>query len=388
MDWLQTFNNVSLSWDERITDDAIEAVNNGYTGKIINLYKTDINGNVCSDIACKKNNIAFIKFVLSQYELCYMFYLCRPLRYAILQRNVDVVRILLKHGANPNEIVSGWGALIDSSTENEIEIIRLLVQYGLTVNDNSFQLYLACSRGNLKIVKILCDAYETCDKVRRHDELLLPIEIAARNGHIKIVKYLIEKIGLLPYDSFLFAIKGGHKNIVDYLYTFSTTNFSESALSTPKKNKSDSYIAIAISQGHGLNVVKRLVENGDDIHHRSRSGISALHVACNFGYTDIVKYLVDLKCALNCAEKKGLTALHIACNFGHTDIVKYLMDLKCELNCTTGKGATPLMIACRENHFEIAKLLLDAGASPNIKNNDGLTAISFATSNNIKELLK
>lgn len=63
-----------------------------------------------------------------------------PLEMAILMDNVDVVRSLLKHGANPNgnALATTGGSMLELSTHNhlnnQIEIMNLLVDHGANVD--------------------------------------------------------------------------------------------------------------------------------------------------------------------------------------------------------------------------------------------------------------
>ena len=71
----------------------------------------------------------------------------------------------------------------------------------------------------------------------------------------------------------------------------------------------------------------------------------------------------------------GKTPLHIACEYGYLEILKvFLKDKKCEINVQNRDGNTPLHIACYKKSLEIVRLLLKMRCCTNIPNRKGETA--------------
>ncbi|XP_042367623.1 myotrophin [Plectropomus leopardus] len=86
--------------------------------------------------------------------------------------------------------------------------------------------------------------------------------------------------------------------------------------------------------------------------------------------------------------KAGRMPLHIAADFGQTDIAEYLISKGADINAPDRHGYTPLMTACFEGNAPCVKLLLEKGADKNLKGPDGLTAIDATEKDEIKALLK
>lgn len=75
----------------------------------------------------------------------------------------------------------------------------------------------------------------------------------------------------------------------------------------------------------------------------------------------------------------GLTALLLAARDGHTEAVTSLLDAGADVNqASAGDRTVPIVMAIINGHFDTAKFLLDHGANPNLANNDGLVPLYAA----------
>ncbi|GAW80958.1 acyl-CoA-binding protein [Plasmodium gonderi] len=91
-----------------------------------------------------------------------------------------------------------------------------------------------------------------------------------------------------------------------------------------------------------------LKKNPHLINKRNSDGLCALHYACDRGYLDIVKLLVDLGADLNADDSCGDTALHIAAYSGKTDIINYLKNAGADINKKNSDGLTFSSILSQE----------------------------------------
>jgi len=55
------------------------------------------------------------------------------------------------------------------------------------------------------------------------------------------------------------------------------------------------------------------------------------------------------------SAEKGWTALHFACDKGFVDVAKALVDAKASLNARTRKGVSPLHLAAKSSPIELIK---------------------------------
>ncbi|KAI8777545.1 protein fem-1 C [Biomphalaria glabrata] len=163
-----------------------------------------------------------------------------------------------------------------------------------------------------------------------------PLIMAGRNGHLDVVKYLvehckaeIEQVGSVTFDG-------------------------ETIEGAPP-------LWCAAAAGH-LNIVKYLVEHGANVNKTTFTNSTPLRAACFDGHFAIVKYLVEQKADIEIANRHGHTCLMISCYKKHLQIVEYLLKLKAQVNRKSIKGNTALHDCAESGSLEIMKLLLKHGA--------------------------
>ncbi|XP_043933490.1 protein fem-1 homolog B-like isoform X2 [Protopterus annectens] len=180
-----------------------------------------------------------------------------------------------------------------------------------------------------------------------------PLIIAARNGHDKVVRLLLEhakfKVRLqasLSFDDFLYDDDGG------------------------------TALWYAAGAGH-MEVVKLLVSHGMNVNHITVTGSTPLRAACFDGRQDIVKLLVENSANIHIPNLNGSTSLMIAAHRGHTEVVKYLLSQHSDPNAKTSCGNTALHFAAEKGHLEIVRELLNYKAVM-VKNHYGMTPLEAA----------
>jgi len=164
----------------------------------------------------------------------------------------------------------------------------------------------------------------------------------------------------------------------------------------------------AVAAGDLAEVKRLVVGCGVDPNVREDDyGATPLHVAAEYGYSEIVEVLLEHGAAPNIREKYGDTPLHYAATFGNSKVVEVLLEHGADPNARNNYGATPLHYAAafdypevvkllhkkdlsdydatplhaaaEFNYSEIVKLLLEHGANPNIQENKyGYTPLHYA----------
>ncbi|KAJ1431946.1 PGG domain [Sesbania bispinosa] len=125
---------------------------------------------------------------------------------------------------------------------------------------------------------------------------------------------------------------------------------------------------------------------------QNHAGETALYVAAEYGYVDMVREMIkyyDLADA-GIKARNGFDALHIAAKQGDLDIVKILMEAHPELSMTVDpSNTTALHTAATQGYTEIVKFLLEAGSSlATIARSNGKTALHSAARNGHLEVVK
>ena len=205
--------------------------------------------------------------------------------------------------------------------------------------DDGFDLHYACENGHLDIVKYLVNTLH-CDPQMQDTHGRSPLNLAAGKGRLEVVKFFLEDLKLdcesSDRDGYVplhFASMGGHLNVVKYLFNEHHCN--------PQAKGFVSHTPLHLAASNGqLEVVKFLCEylkldcdsvsetiQGDvNFHMMASDGYTPLHYASKNGHLDVVKYLVEVCSFDPLIPSRGGTSLYLAEAKGHVEIVKYFKE--------------------------------------------------------------
>ncbi|XP_053186645.1 KN motif and ankyrin repeat domain-containing protein 4-like [Scomber japonicus] len=108
----------------------------------------------------------------------------------------------------------------------------------------------------------------------------------------------------------------------------------------------------------GMEVVRRLMEQGNINIHSSQTGQTALHLAVRHGRVVMVRLLLSCGADANMQDSQGTTALMFASEKGYTHIARLLLERsQCDLTLTDKRGRTALSITMQGSHTDTAALL-------------------------------
>ncbi|XP_072948321.1 transient receptor potential cation channel subfamily A member 1-like [Epargyreus clarus] len=125
----------------------------------------------------------------------------------------------------------------------------------------------------------------------------------------------------------------------------------------------------AIVNGH-LECVTALLNEGASIKITLPGDVNVLHVAAEYGHTDILKFLLeydktitqDMINAVSAGDRRGFGPIHFAVANDKADCVDLLLsknaDVRLRTTCSPHKSSTPLHIAAVKNHADIARIIL------------------------------
>ncbi|MFQ6625224.1 hypothetical protein Gotur_005346 [Gossypium turneri] len=125
---------------------------------------------------------------------------------------------------------------------------------------------------------------------------------------------------------------------------------------------------------------------------QNQSGETALYVAAEYGYVDLVEEMINYYDLTDAAIKarNGFDAFHIAAKQGDLEILKLLLGVHPELAMTVDlSNTTALHTAATQGHIEIVNFLLEAGSGlATIARSNGKTALHSAARNGHLEVVK
>ena len=192
-------------------------------------------------------------------------------------------------------------------------------------------LHIAAHIGSLEFYKYISRKCERANSVGDHG--VTAIHMAARAGHLEIVRFIIE-------------------NLQD-------------------QNQSASPCRI--------DSVPQLT-CGDHVHKNPRNadGVTPLHLAALNGHFETCAFIIKLVTNSNPKDKNGNTPLHGAAKRGHLQIYKLIMKYLVDKNPANNVGWTPLHVASSSNQLEAIKLIMCHVQNKNPESIRGFTPLQVA----------
>ncbi|GLT89657.1 hypothetical protein SLE2022_076340 [Rubroshorea leprosula] len=163
------------------------------------------------------------------------------------------------------------------------------------------------------------------------------------------------------------------------------------------RKRDDTPLHSAVREGN-LELVLEIISGSEDaelkdlLSRQNHSGETALYVASECGYADLVKEMIkyyDVSLA-GIKARNGYDAFHIASKQGDMAVLKVLMDADPELLMTfDSSNTTALHTAALQGHIEVVNFLLEKGSNvATIARSNGKTALHAAARNGHLEIVK
>ncbi|EDO44676.1 predicted protein, partial [Nematostella vectensis] len=195
-----------------------------------------------------------------------------------------------------------------------------------------------------------------------------PLHLAARNGHLKCLKILVDAGADTEIRSSQgqtareIAIAEGKYECANFLRTvealYGCFLFFYLLFS-----------AYRAAYGGFFEITKLLLEHGADGSPNTFSGMTPLYGACLKHHADVVWLLAKtMPHHVNTATKmEKMTPLHVAAGEGNAIIIRILLQTpgKADINAQSIMGRTALHDSITVGQIEIVRLLLDKGADVN-----------------------
>ena len=267
----------------------------------------------------------------------------RALYFASCNGQIDMVKHLLLNNWCTLPAIKE-GALRGASRNGHLEVVKFLVAAGTNLHSppNFINpLALAAEHNHINVVKYLVFAGAQAD--------YSALVGAATAGNIKIVKFL-SKFGFSHYlleSACYYAAKNGHLEIVKY--------FVEKYMDMDRLNH---YVLFAAVRSGNIATIEYLVNKGMNVRAENNYAIC---VAANCGYLGLIKYLISKGAEI---DKNQGTALRFAIQGGKLKAVKYLVEYG--VNIDACNDYYTLTIAIGYGYIEVIKYLVEVGVDPRI----------------------
>jgi ankyrin repeat protein len=211
-----------------------------------------------------------------------------------------------------------------------------------------------------------------------------PLGAAALSGDLESVRTLVEEAGLPPDDreltnqgeelgwnALIYSAIGDHPSVAAYLLQRGADSSLEEA--------EWGYRALHFAARTGSsNVVRILVGTKSGLEARDRLGQTPLHLAATNNDPACCRVLLAAGADLRAKTKAGWTPLHLAAINGRASVCEALLDAGAAVDPRDDLGRTPLHLAAAKGRHDACLALISRGADPLAKTSAGLTPLHFA----------
>jgi len=197
-----------------------------------------------------------------------------PLIIAIEENKIEIVRELIKRGADINVTdYDGDTALIIAINKKCVDIVRELIKKGANIHKKGSKedepLIIACKEGHLEIIKDLIDNGSNLDE--KDSSGNTPLMLSCKFGQLEVVRELIER--------------GADVN--------AKNNCKETAL-------------IIASENGRVEIVKELIKRGADLNAKTNSEMTALMKAVFHHNIDVARELLEMGADANLTDDEKI----------------------------------------------------------------------------------
>ncbi|WP_264329360.1 ankyrin repeat domain-containing protein [Wolbachia endosymbiont (group A) of Andrena hattorfiana] len=246
-------------------------------------------------------------------------------------------------------------------------------------------LHLAAGNGKLDIVKYLINKGASIDS--RDCFYQTPLYWAAKSGELDMVKYLVNKGASVDIEdsygrtALYWAVENENFYIAEYLIKEKGIDVS----ARYSNGKTMLHEAIRFAK---LDAVRYLIGKGIDIDIKDGYGGAPLHWAAIRGKIDMVRYFIEQGADVNAKDNDDLTSLHWAVLYANLKVVRCLVEDGSDVDAKDKRGWTPLHLIAKNNRLlwgdDLNEMLgtteyfIQKGADVNAKDKDGNTPLHLA----------
>ncbi|XP_046577493.1 ankyrin repeat and KH domain-containing protein mask-like [Haliotis rubra] len=329
----------------------------------------------CLMLACYGGNVSIVKHILSlkTFNVNRRSGLSNetPLMAAIMEGHFSIYTHLVSEGADLT-VMNDYrtNMLMLACVGGNLSIVKhLLAMKIFDINskggpDNMSAVLFAAENGHSDVFDVLVSEGADLSGTQRYNKNCLMV--ACTSGNVNIVKHLLstklfdinERGGWNTATPVMMAARRGHYDVYHLLVT------QGADLSLTDVDSQD--ILMVACKGGNLSIIKHLFSLKDiDVNRRGgHKRQTPIMLAAENGNVSVFDLLVSEGADLTLSDVDDRNCLMLACYGGNLSIVKHLLSLKTfDFNRRGGKyNQTPLMVASERQHHRVYALLVSEGA--------------------------
>ncbi|MEI6025082.1 MAG: ankyrin repeat domain-containing protein [Betaproteobacteria bacterium] len=298
------------------------------------------------------------------------------------ESSLDLVKALLKAGANPNVLHDGASLLSEAIENDDEELVKLLKKHGATE---------AASQASI-------GAASEDDPESEEGNVLLAAAVHADTKTIHglvrsgIDVNFIGQPGQTALGVLVFGLHDESRGRLFYRNAHQCIDLLLRHGARPSLGNPCPFLMAAM--GRRLHLVNSMLSVGVDINQSIGEGQTALFLSL---LAPDAGQPVDDRCALallnagadsSLKHESGAMPIHLAAGSNYLGALQALLDRRPQdVDAKTNIGITPLMMAATEGHVDAVRLLLKFGADRTLKDDEGLTAKEVAIKNGNDQLI-
>ncbi|CAG5074072.1 Similar to ANK1: Ankyrin-1 (Homo sapiens) [Cotesia congregata] len=265
--------------------------------------------------------------------------------------------------------------LLDAAVYGHVETVKILLSNNADVNIGSNKgttaLHVAAQYGHEEVVKVLLENVfngypEIVQLLLEKKALDIPYEesgnsavhLAAMNGNIEVMRLLFRQKGQLKkrnvfHENPLYlAARYGHLEVVKFLV--------ERGATCNNSNECRNYNPLhACAYANHPEVAKFFISQKVDLDARTKEFSTPISIAAFGGSYEIVKLLVEAGCNFNVKNARGVTPLHSAIMRSHLKVAEYLLTQDVDVKAATTNKKLPIHVALESNLFNVVPTLIN-----------------------------
>ena len=265
-----------------------------------------------------------------------------------LPSSIRIAGDLLRETVNARAL-DGRAPLMFAAAGGNVVVAEKLLSKGANIHacaqDGRSALSFAAENGHAGMVDFLMENGAFRSQFTPIDEAVdgMAFTLAARNGHIEVVRILLNEIPVLT----------ACRNI-ELARQLTEEKYSEPAVNEMlSEARREEEMLISAAKEKNLQSLGKIIEG------KSPAWLNAaLRTACGHGLADAVKLLINSGADVNAKTKVGQTALLAAVEYGHAEVVKQLLEKGAAVNKRAAKGCGVLSAAVQVGEPQTLRYLL------------------------------